>query len=793
MKVFSRTLLGVAAAGLMLASCESPEQKVERLYKSGTEFLEEGDLGRANVQFQNVLKINDQHVPTLTGLATIAEEAKNFEAMFGMLERIVRLDPDNVEALGKLGKLYLISGDETAALDFAERALAVDAADIDAQTLKAAVLLRVGDTATATAMAQDVQSVMPENAEAATIITTVRAMDGDIDGALQELDRVLGLDPKRAVLQLLRIRLLGQQGKEDEVLDNFAALTELFPEEPTYFRTYALALIEREDYDAAIVQLERVAELRADELDAKLDVIRVLNDAKGSAAAEQRLRNFIEDNPEDSELQLALADFLSQQNKTEEALELLSALSRSDDEDDAATAKNRMATIYLRSGQREKADEIVTEILEEDAGNVGALLRRAQFNIGDGEIDTAIADLRTVLNNDPDSYEAMLLMASAFEQQGNRDVARAELAKAFEASNQDKRVGNVYAKFLLAENELDRAEDVLQQSLARQSDDIDNLKLLAQARLRKQDWRGAEEVANILSNFGASEEEAALSIRSIALSGMEEFDQVIDLLSAQKDQEPLATSPLAVLVQAYVAEQRFEEAKTTLGSVLDANPDNYAARLLMAQVVGAEGGQAELEQILRDAIAASPARPEAYIQLYRIYAVGGDSDRADAIIEQALANAPESNALKIYKADTLLSRGDREGALALYDDLIEVMPNNKIVVNNFISLSSLLRPDPESAQQALQHVDKIADEQNPFFQDTVGWAYYRAGNYLRAVEFLTRAADGAPQNAEILYHLGAAKLAAGEESAGMEILQRAIAEGGEDFEFASEVQSLLNQ
>jgi tetratricopeptide (TPR) repeat protein len=213
----------------------------------------------------------------------------------------------------------------------------------------------------------------------------------------------------------------------------------------------------------------------------------------------------------------------------------------------------------------------------------------------------------------------------------------------------------------------------------------------------------------------------------------------------------------------------------------------------MAQTVGAEGDRPALETVLRDAVAAAPERPEAYVRLYRIYAANGETENASAIIDQALANAPDSSALKIYKADMLLTNGDREGAYAIYEELIDVIPNNKVVVNNYISLSNQLRPDAESAQRALQHVDKIEDENNPFFQDTVGWAYYRAGQYGRAVEFLKRAAEGAPQNAEILYHLGAAKVAAGEETEGREFLQRAITEGGASFEFAAEAQSILNQ
>lgn len=784
----------IGAASLWLAACESPEEKVERYYESGVEFLEKGDRGRANVQFQNVLKINDQHVPTLSSLAKIAEDKKDFEAMFAVLQRVVRLDPDNVDALAKLGKLYLIGGEDTEALELADRALALQPENHDALTLKASVLLRIGDTNGAVEIAEEVKQADPSNAEAATIIATARATSGDIDGALAELDRVLEIDPKRAVIQLLRVRLLAQQGREEDVMSNLQNLTVLFPEEPAYFRTYSLALIEREEYANAVQQLEKVVELRPNELDAKLDVIRVLRTAEGNDAGERRLKEFVAAQPENADLKFALVDYLIQEEKTDEALGVLAPMAAAGDSSYAPKARNRIAAIYLRNGDRAEAEKLVDAVLEEDPGNNTALMRRAQFQILDNELDTAIANLRTVLNNDPESYEAMVLMASAFEKQGNLDVARAELAKGFEASNGNSRIANLLARFLLRENNPSRAASVLEESLGRYPDDEANLKLLAQARLRNEDWRGAEEVAGVLENLNdAGSDDAAMRIRSVALSGLEEYDQVIEMLSQEGEDQPLATTPLALLIQAYLAQDKYDEAQATLSGVIEADPENYAARMILARTYSAQNNQAAFEQTLLDAIEASPSQADAYTILYRSYVLRGETAKAEAIIDRGVAGAPDSDSIKIYKADTLLIQGRDTDALALYDDLLESVPDNRVVVNNYISLVSRLRPDENSVREAMQYVETIANEDNPYFQDTVGWGYYRMGDYERALEYLEKASTGAPDNAEILYHYGAAKIAAGDIDSGKEVLEQALTKGGANFEFAAETQSLLDQ
>ncbi|MEO1253124.1 MAG: tetratricopeptide repeat protein [Pseudomonadota bacterium] len=793
MKYRTGHLIGLLASAALLAGCSSPEERVERFYESGVEYLDEGDYGRANVQFQNVLKINDQHVPTLMALARSAEERGEFKALFGILQTVVRLDENNTDAIGKLAKLQLIADDETEALAMAERLLALDPTNIDGLTTKSAVFLRVGNREEAVKIANDVLARAPANAEASTVIATARVMQDDIEGAIDELDRVLELTPRSAVLQLLRIQFLSQLEREEDVLDGYARLTQLFPEEPVYRRTYASALLAREDYDGALAQLRAVVDVLPDSNNAKLDLVRVINAGSGADAAEAQLRAFADANPDNTELQFALSDFLLQHGERQAAFDIVEALFDSENRTAALEAKNRMSAFALRDGRRERAEALVDEILEEDEANVGGLTRRAQMQILDGDADAAVANLRTALNNNPDAYEAMIVMAGAFETQGNRDFARSELAKAFEASQEDPKVANLFARFLFSEGNPVRAADVLEESLARHPRDRANLKLLAEARLQNQDWRGAEEVANILDNLGEDDDSAALNIRSVALSGLEEYDEVIELVNKGASSEPLSATPLAALTRAYLSQQRYAEARDTLEGVIESDADNYEAHILLAQTVEAAGDREALETALLRASEVAPSRPEAHISLYRVYMSLGQRADAFAAINRGLENAPNSNALKVYKADMLLAQNDLDGALTLYEELLPSFGENRIVVNNFISLLNKLRPDPVNSQRALQYVGVIENDTNPSLKDTAGWAYFLAGDAEKAVGHLDAAVEGAPDNPEILYHAGAAKIAIGDTEAGVSLLERSLAAAGADFDYADDVRSLLEE
>ena len=782
-----------ASALAFAAACSSPEERLERFNASGVEFLEEGELGKANVQFQNALKIDEEHVPSLLGLAKIAEERQQFERMFGLLQRVVRLDPTQKQARVDLGKIYLLGGDETSALEHAEEALELDGDFIPALALKSAVQLRLGDYAGAVDLARQVVAEDPGNAEAVTVLATERMLDQDLEGGLAELEKGIAVNSELAVLQLLRIRVLKGLEREDDVIEAYQRLISLHPEESSYRLAYARELVMREDYDATREQLEKVAEIEEDDLDAKLDVIRLIAAVSGPEQAEARLRAYADAQPDNTDLRFALIDFLNSVDKSGEAEEMLAALTQSSDEVVALRAKNKIAADFLQSGDNERAQAVIDEILAADDRNTEALIKRAGVRIDNEEFDIAIVDLRTALNNEPDSHEAMVMMSAAFERQNNIAFAQAELAKALDASERAPRIANYFARFLIRHDNIQRAEQVLVDSLAAHERDLDNLRLLAGVRLNMQDWRGAEEVAQIIDSVEESEANKGLAdnIRTAAFSGLGEYDRVIETLANRNDDEPLESRPLATLVNAYIRSERADEAETLLQSVIDSGGDAYGARILMARVHGAQNEPAKAEAVLIEAADQQPARAEAYELLYRYYMGSGQLDRASALIDEGLAKAPDNVALRVFKADILIASNQLEDALAIYDELLESRPNDLIIANNFVSLSSDLRLDEQSVARALEVAQVIENVDNPLFKDSVGWAHYRAGLYEEAVAFLSEAAAGAPENPEVLYHLGAAQAAAGDPEAARSNLQKALEAGGPDFRLANEARTIL--
>lgn len=792
----ARALRRVAAfaAALLLsttAACSSPAQKVEKYTASGVEYLEKGDLGRANVQFQNALKIDETHVPALVGLTEIMERRQDFQAMYGTLQKIVRLDPENVDAVIKLGKLYLIGSDETQALDYAEKALGLAPKSADALALKAAVNLRLGDEAGAVDFARQALALDAGHPEAVAVIAAERARAGDHEGALGEVDKALAANQKAAVLHLLRLQLLFNLGREDDLREGYEQLIALYPDTVSYRQMYVNALLKKKKYPEARAQLEELARIEPGKVDAILDVVRIDYQMNGSQSATETFKSYVDAQPENTELGFMFGHFLRQEGDLAGAEAIYESLAAKSDKTIRARARNDIAGVRLLEGKKDEARAIIDEILSTDKNNPDALVKLAGLKIDAKDYDGAIADLRTAIDSKPDLVAAKVLMASAFEGKGDIDFAASQLAQALDDSKSSGEVSRLFARFLMRHDDMARAEEVLLGSLAAHPRDLENLKLLAALRLSRQDWRGAEEVAKLIEQVNA-EEPAANRILGAALTGQENYSGAIEALSAANEQAPLAARPLATLVSAYVKEGRSEEAEKMLGGMIESDANNYTARLLLAQVLKAQDRWSEMEEALRAAIKAAPQRAEAAEALYRYFIGVRRYDDAEAMLNSSIEAAPDNDAFKVLYADLLIATDRRDEALEVYTDILTRRPKDLLVSNNYASILLEIRDDPESLARALDVARAFEGSDNPYFLDTLGWALFKNGAVADAVATLEKAVEKAQGFAEAHYHLGAAYIAAGKAQEGRASLEKALSLDPKA-SFAGKVRDLLAQ
>jgi tetratricopeptide (TPR) repeat protein len=173
------------------------------------------------------------------------------------------------------------------------------------------------------------------------------------------------------------------------------------------------------------------------------------------------------------------------------------------------------------------------------------------------------------------------------------------------------------------------------------------------------------------------------------------------------------------------------------------------------------------------AVNVQPSSPVGYRALSEHYTRSGKLDDAMQTIEAGLKNSPTDFPLRQAKAGLLEKKGDFNGAIALYEELLKEQPGSMVLANNFASLVSDHRTDKESLEKAHAAAMALVKSDVPHFKDTLGWLYYLRGDYKSAQGLLEQAAKALPDNAVVRYHLGMTYKATGERDRAREELKKA--------------------
>jgi tetratricopeptide (TPR) repeat protein len=133
--------------------------------------------------------------------------------------------------------------------------------------------------------------------------------------------------------------------------------------------------------------------------------------------------------------------------------------------------------------------------------------------------------------------------------------------------------------------------------------------------------------------------------------------------------------------------------------------------------------------------------------------------KAAAVLEKVTRSATRTdrNSLLIQANTTLALAYDKMGRRAMsirvYERLLALDPHNTLAMNN---LAYMLADQPASLSRALQlAVNAVSLEpDNGIYLDTLGWIYFKLGNYQKAAEVIEKAVAAGTREAEIFRHLG---------------------------------------
>jgi tetratricopeptide (TPR) repeat protein len=789
-----RTLVLALAACfvLTLVACGGAEEREANYRQRGKALFEQGDYIKAALEFRNALQINPISVEAIFYLGRIAEAQGDLQSAMGAYGKVVEQDSKHVQAQLKIGQFSLLADEPDKALEKADLVLEIEPNNADAHALSAAVLLRRGMMSQAEAEARVALAADPANVGATSVLAGLNSRQGHIDEALLVLDAGLKLTPKDEGLRLIKIQILSDAKRFPEVEAVFRELIQIAPANHAYKIDFARLLVSQGRLDEAEAMFrEAVAGAPADK-GLKMLLTSFLAEQRGWQAAEKELIAYSGQEPEESSYRFRLADLYAATEQRDKARAILRAIIDKDGTGpQGLAARPALARLALREGKIAEAEALVAEVLAIDASNAEALLIRGSIAADRQDYEGAIADLRTILRDQPESVPALTLLAKAYLGNGEPQLA-IETYRTLVTVDPANGVARVaLAEQLRAAGQREEALRELEAALKVSPDLLPALKGKAIMMIEQGNLAIAESIGKALLERTDGIDSGHVVLGAAAMQ-KKDYPAAIASLTAALRSEPKLEEALSLLTQAYEAAGQREEAARYLVEAVTRDPADGAALVLLADVQYNLGRQDEAEKSLRQAIAARADWPVPYLKLGSLYEKTGRLPQALKAFQEGVVRAPGSAELLLRSALTQEALADYEGARKGYEAVLKKRPQDLVASNNLAALIADVWPkDTTLMDQARRLAEAFRNSNDPFLLDTLGWIQLRLGNVADASQLLEKASAGSPDQQQIRYHLGLAYQAQGDKSRAKAELQKAVA-GTPDYRGLDEARKTLD-
>jgi tetratricopeptide (TPR) repeat protein len=329
-----------------------------------------------------------------------------------------------------------------------------------------------------------------------------------------------------------------------------------------------------------------------------------------------------------------------------------------------------------------------------------------------------------------------------------------------------------HAQVAVDENQLDQADSAVMLVLAKQPNmpEAHNMKGLV-LTLRKQHDSARREFTR------AIELEPKYVTPRLFLAAMsfddKHYDQAIGEYQELTRVAPRFAAGYLGEAQALVMAGKAPEAYLALESWKKADPANGLPFEVIANLRIVNGDIPHAIDELKNGLTAHPDDVRLRAQLGSAYGALGDVRSAEAAYKAALVAEPTNAEALIGMGDLSARAGQTDQALTDYRAALKGDPNSAIAANN---IAWLLADDGRQLDEALR-LALLATKVDPTYVDavdTLGWVYYRKGDFPSAVTTLRKAKAMAPTRLDVAGRLGLALAKTGSRVEAIAELKRAL-------------------
>jgi len=768
------TMTSVLAVSL--ASCGGAEDRKEKYLEKGKIFLEEKNYKKARVEFKNVLQIDPKYAEAYFYMGKLEEENREPIKAVSNYKKALDLYPKHTESKIKLAKIFVIVGTDEYIAEAKKLLAEINAElpkNIEANLISATIEYKVGSKSKATKELETLVANHPNLVDGISLLSTIYIVKGEDSKAIELLHNGVVNNPESISLLISLSKLLVKNKNYLEAEKYLKQVISIEPEKYSYQMLLSSFYVVSKQLDKAELVLRE--SIRQDDENAQryLMLFEMLATKVSLKKADEEIKQAVLSKPDLYALKFAQVKFNIKLGKREEAKSILKQIIADKEYDvEGVTARNILAKYILEEGNESNAKVYVDEVLAEYPNNNDALLLNSKISLSNLDAVSAINDLRTIVKNNPKNTEASLLLAKAYELNGEVNLAENELKKAIESSPIDDKTHVNYANYLASKGRIEESTAVIDKALTYFKDSYDLMNVKLQILASQGKSAEALILLNMMEQTAPSNADVNFMKGKFYIS-KQKIPMAIEELEKAYAKSSDKFKPLELIVKSYLSINEAEKALTRLQLLINENKEDAVAILLTGHVYLVQNKIEDAKNQFKLASKYAESWLPPYTSLATTFLAEKNIDAAVSVYKNAITKLTNKLPAQLQLASIYERSKDFTNAMKTYKEILSVHSGNKLAINNYASL--LLDYGVESdVTIALELVKDFEKLKQSAFQDTLGWAYAKSGNNLKAIELLKPVVDKLPKTAVFRYHLGYALYAMGDKAAAKSHLEIAV-------------------
>jgi tetratricopeptide (TPR) repeat protein len=786
---FSCALLVVT---VVAAGCGGAESRKAKHLEKGQTYLAAGNFEKARVEFRNALQIAPTDSEARYEVGVVDEKMGNIREAAQFYQGALDVNADNVTARAKLGRLYLLSGAPEQALATVKPGFDKHPDDVGLLTVRAAGRIQLKDVSGALADAERAVRIAPANEDAVSVLAGIYKSQNQTDKARTLLEEAIKSTPSTVDLRLALAQLYASGGQQAQVEALLLDLVRLQPGEKAHRIRLAQYYAGLDHADEAEQTLRQGVKALPDARDLKIALVQFLAARRSREAAEKELNTLIAADPTDYELKFALGQFYEQGKDVAKAEAVYNGVIKAAGTDGPGlVARNRLAVMLVQQNDIPGAEKLIAEVLDKAPRDDDALILRGNLALAQKDPKSAIADLRSVLRDQPNSVGVMRALARAHLANGEPALAEETMRRALEANPKEPNVRVDLAELLTKLGKPEQAKPIIDELVKQQPDNYAALDIQFKVDVADKDVGGAKAAADEMVALQPKQSLGYFYEGTIAETD-KRLDDAAQRYSKALELAPEAQEPLRGLSRVLVGEKRAPEALKRLDAVIAAYPADTFAANLKGELLLEQQRPADAQVAFKTAIDRNPKLPLSYRNLAVAEYMSKDANAAVATLQTGIGKVQSPEVLEAELASLYERLAKYDDAIQVYEGALHRDPRSEVSANNLAMLLVTYKKDQASLDRAKALSARFADSSNSAFLDTYGWVLYKHGESAAAVIALQNSAAKTPDSPVLLYHLGMAEAMAGQDDAARDSLTRSL-QFGKQFSGMDEAKATLEK